>query len=109
MSFVERLDVPDAKSSISTSPVVSPRVAASKAIPAAVIPPPIIRTSNSFIHISFKYVILSNAENGDFLLIFLIPFTEPCRVESYYIYKENSPIGEPREDRGVVMSVYFVE
>ena len=41
------LDVPDAMSRASTSPTRSPRVAASRAMPAPVTPPPITRTSSS--------------------------------------------------------------
>jgi hypothetical protein len=45
-SFEERLLVPDAKSAFSTSATLNPRVAASSATPAPVIPPPITTTSN---------------------------------------------------------------
>src|SRR5687767_556908 len=42
----DRLDVPLAKSSRSTSAVLSPRIAASRATPAPVMPPPMTSTSN---------------------------------------------------------------
>lgn len=47
ISFVDRDDVPAAKSSNSTKAVLSPRVVESNAHPAPVAPPPIINTSNS--------------------------------------------------------------
>lgn len=47
MSFVERDDVPDAKSSRSTSATLRPRVEASIATPVPVAPPPMTSTSNS--------------------------------------------------------------
>src|SRR5215471_1989550 len=47
MSFVERLDVPAAKSRFSASATRRPRAAASRARPTPVIPPPMIRMSKS--------------------------------------------------------------
>src|SRR5262245_25757570 len=47
MSFVERLEVPEAKSRFSINATDKPRVAPSRAIPAPVMPPPITRISNS--------------------------------------------------------------
>ena len=47
MSFVERPDVPLAKSSRSTSATLRPRVVASHATPAPTHPPPTTTTSNS--------------------------------------------------------------
>src|SRR5437868_6131193 len=43
----DRLDVPLAKSPLSTSATLSPRIAASRAAPAPVIPPPTMRTSKT--------------------------------------------------------------
>lgn len=45
MSFVERLDAPEAKSSASTSATPRPRAASSRATPAPVMPPPTTQTS----------------------------------------------------------------
>ncbi|MEK8225812.1 hypothetical protein NKG05_06640 [Oerskovia sp. M15] len=45
--MLDRLDVPEAQSWASTIAVDSPRVTASRAIPAPVTPPPITRTSSS--------------------------------------------------------------
>src|SRR5690606_15600086 len=45
MSLLERLLVPNARSFISASATLRPRRAASRAIPAPVMPPPMIRTS----------------------------------------------------------------
>lgn len=45
INFVERDDVPDAKSLHSTKPTFKPRVIPSNAIPAPVAPPPIINIS----------------------------------------------------------------
>lgn len=45
MSLVDLDEVPDAKSSLSTSPTRSPRVAASSATPQPVAPPPMTRIS----------------------------------------------------------------
>src|ERR1700722_3280024 len=45
--FEDFEDVPDAKSPFSTRAVRRPRLAASRATPAPVIPPPMTRTSNS--------------------------------------------------------------
>ena len=47
-SFDERLDVPDAQSRASSSPVESPRVTASSAAPVPTMPPPTTRMSSSF-------------------------------------------------------------
>ena len=46
MSLLDRLDVPDAQSCASTSPTDRPRVAASRAVPAPVMPPPTTSTSS---------------------------------------------------------------
>lgn len=48
--FVERLDVPEEKSYLSTSATLYPRRVASKAIMDPVLPPPTTMTSNSFLH-----------------------------------------------------------
>src|SRR5262249_21411831 len=45
MSLDDRLDVPDAKSDCSTSATRSPRNAASRAMPAPLMPPPMTRRS----------------------------------------------------------------
>src|SRR5690625_5483682 len=45
MSFDDRDDVPEAQSLASTTPTLRPRVAASKADPAPVTPPPTMKTS----------------------------------------------------------------
>src|SRR5436190_16444067 len=49
MSFDEADDVPEARSLCSTSRTFRPRPAASRAMPAPLIPPPIIATSKSAI------------------------------------------------------------
>ncbi|SII21106.1 Uncharacterised protein [Mycobacteroides abscessus subsp. abscessus] len=46
MSFEDREEVPEAQSWASTTPTLSPRVAASKAEPAPVTPPPTTKTSS---------------------------------------------------------------
>ena len=48
--FVERLDVPEEKSYLSTSATLYPRRVASRAIMDPVLPPPTMTTSNSFLH-----------------------------------------------------------
>lgn len=48
--FVERLDVPEEKSYLSTSATLYPRRVASRAIMDPVLPPPTTMTSNSFLH-----------------------------------------------------------
>src|SRR3712207_8429724 len=45
-NLVERLEVPAAKSCISSKPVCKPLLCASRAIPAPVMPPPITSTSS---------------------------------------------------------------
>src|SRR4051812_42097329 len=47
ISLLDALEVPAARSRASTSPTRSPRVAASSAAPAPVMPPPMTRTSRS--------------------------------------------------------------
>ena len=57
-------DVPDAKSAFSTSAVRSPRLAASRATPAPVTPPPMTRTSNESPASRVSAVARSNAGSG---------------------------------------------
>ena len=57
--------MPAAKSSFSTSATDSPRAAASRAMPAPVMPPPITSTSNPSSAIRVRLAVRVCAENGN--------------------------------------------
>ncbi len=59
----ERPEVPAAKSSFSASATESPRAAASSAMPAPVIPPPITSTSNRSSAIRVRLAVRVRAQN----------------------------------------------
>src|SRR5579883_2253360 len=63
-SFVDLLLVPPAKSAFSIRATVYPRVAASNATPAPVIPPPITKTSKWLLSSSWRLRARTVAENG---------------------------------------------
>src|SRR5687767_13406581 len=64
MILEERLDVPNPKSSFSTSPTFQPRSAASRAIPEPVMPPPITSTSSGVRAISSRASARPSGEKG---------------------------------------------
>src|SRR5688500_7801488 len=64
MIFEDRLEVPNPKSSFSTSPTFHPRSAASRATPAPVIPPPTTSTSSWVRPISSRARARPSGEKG---------------------------------------------